>query len=141
MERKRECTLEETGATTSSVHGRYKVLTASFSRHLDAGHTRAAREFYAHLVTTKLNSYDTDNISPRMGELFDHGVDACNTALEVLLFAGANNMGQSWETVAMLFCCTFSERKIAGIRIACLEIHFQLTKSGSPTHLLRADLG
>ncbi|KAK3298224.1 uncharacterized protein B0H64DRAFT_68768 [Chaetomium fimeti] len=38
-----------------------------------------------------------------LGELFDHGVDALNTCLEVLLFAGATNMGQSWKTVASLF--------------------------------------
>jgi ethanolaminephosphotransferase len=38
-----------------------------------------------------------------LGELFDHGVDALNTALEVLLFAGATNMGQGWKTVATLF--------------------------------------
>ncbi|KAL8346226.1 hypothetical protein RB598_000226 [Gaeumannomyces tritici] len=38
-----------------------------------------------------------------LGELFDHGVDALNTSLEVLLFAGSQNMGQSWYTVAMLF--------------------------------------
>ncbi|KAI9822197.1 MAG: hypothetical protein M1826_000506 [Phylliscum demangeonii] len=38
-----------------------------------------------------------------LGELFDHGVDACNTTLEVLLFAGAMNLGQGWRTVATLF--------------------------------------
>ncbi|KAL2269443.1 hypothetical protein VTJ83DRAFT_1627 [Remersonia thermophila] len=38
-----------------------------------------------------------------LGELFDHGVDALNTSLEVLLFAGATNMGQTWKTVATLF--------------------------------------
>ncbi|KAH8884317.1 Choline/ethanolaminephosphotransferase [Thozetella sp. PMI_491] len=38
-----------------------------------------------------------------LGELFDHGVDALNTSLEVLLFAGSQNMGQSWQTVAVLF--------------------------------------
>ncbi|KPI42584.1 putative CDP-alcohol phosphatidyltransferase class-I family protein [Cyphellophora attinorum] len=38
-----------------------------------------------------------------LGELFDHGVDACNTSLEVLLFAGAMNLGQSWNTVLTLF--------------------------------------
>jgi ethanolaminephosphotransferase len=38
-----------------------------------------------------------------LGELFDHGVDALNTCLEVLLFAAATNMGQSWKTVATLF--------------------------------------
>jgi ethanolaminephosphotransferase len=38
-----------------------------------------------------------------LGELFDHGVDALNTSLEVILFAAATNMGQSWKTVATLF--------------------------------------
>jgi ethanolaminephosphotransferase len=38
-----------------------------------------------------------------LGELFDHGVDACNTTLEVLLFAAAMNFGQSWQTVLTLF--------------------------------------
>jgi len=38
-----------------------------------------------------------------LGELFDHGVDAVNTSLEVLLFAGSQNMGQGWKTVATLF--------------------------------------
>ncbi|KAF2460537.1 hypothetical protein BDY21DRAFT_335704 [Lineolata rhizophorae] len=38
-----------------------------------------------------------------LGELFDHGVDACNTTLEVLLFAATMNMGQSWKTVLTLF--------------------------------------
>ncbi|CAJ2503932.1 Uu.00g113260.m01.CDS01 [Anthostomella pinea] len=44
-----------------------------------------------------------------LGELFDHGVDAVNTSLEVLLFAGSQNMGHSWYTVAVLFAslCTF----------------------------------
>lgn len=40
-----------------------------------------------------------------LGELFDHGVDAVNTTLEVLLFAGSMNMGQSWSTVTVLFAC------------------------------------
>ncbi|KAF4589554.1 CDP-alcohol phosphatidyltransferase [Ophiocordyceps camponoti-floridani] len=38
-----------------------------------------------------------------LGELFDHGVDALNTSLEVLLFAASQNLGQSWRTVATLF--------------------------------------
>ncbi|KAI5917542.1 CDP-alcohol phosphatidyltransferase-domain-containing protein [Camillea tinctor] len=44
-----------------------------------------------------------------LGELFDHGVDALNTSLEVLLFAGSQNMGQTWYTVTTLFAslCTF----------------------------------
>lgn len=41
-----------------------------------------------------------------LGELFDHGVDALNTSLEVLIFAASQNMGQSWYTVATLFACT-----------------------------------
>jgi ethanolaminephosphotransferase len=40
-----------------------------------------------------------------LGELFDHGVDACNTTLEVLLFAATMNLGQSWNTVLTLFAC------------------------------------
>lgn len=31
------------------------------------------------------------------------GVDACNTVLEVLLFAAATNLGQGWNTVLTLF--------------------------------------
>ena len=31
------------------------------------------------------------------------GVDACNTVLEVLLFAAATNLGQSWNTILTLF--------------------------------------
>ena len=38
-----------------------------------------------------------------LGELFDHGVDALNTSLEVLLFGAAMNFGQSWKTVLVLF--------------------------------------
>lgn len=38
-----------------------------------------------------------------LGELFDHGVDALNTSLGALLFAGSQNMGQTWYTVATLF--------------------------------------
>ncbi|PHH80564.1 hypothetical protein CDD82_1669 [Ophiocordyceps australis] len=38
-----------------------------------------------------------------LGELFDHGVDALNTSLEVLLFAASQNLGQGWLTVAVLF--------------------------------------
>ncbi|KAG5957364.1 hypothetical protein E4U58_006139 [Claviceps cyperi] len=38
-----------------------------------------------------------------LGELFDHGVDALNTSLEVLVFAGSQNLGQGWKTVATLF--------------------------------------
>ncbi|KAB5546873.1 phosphotransferase-like protein [Coniochaeta sp. 2T2.1] len=38
-----------------------------------------------------------------LGELFDHGVDALNTSLEVLIFAGSQNMGHGWMTVATLF--------------------------------------
>ncbi|THC95251.1 hypothetical protein EYZ11_005248 [Aspergillus tanneri] len=38
-----------------------------------------------------------------LGELFDHSVDACNTALGVLIFAAAMNLGQSWATIITLF--------------------------------------
>lgn len=36
------------------------------------------------------------------------GVDACNTTLEVLLFAAAMNLGQSWNTVLTLFGSQFT---------------------------------
>ncbi|KAF3941320.1 hypothetical protein ABW19_dt0202634 [Dactylella cylindrospora] len=44
-----------------------------------------------------------------LGELFDHGVDACNTTLEVVIFAGAVNLGYTWQTVLTLFAslCSF----------------------------------
>ncbi|KAE9970739.1 hypothetical protein BLS_004770 [Venturia inaequalis] len=38
-----------------------------------------------------------------LGELFDHGVDAVNTSLEVLLFSACMNLGQSWQTVMIQF--------------------------------------
>jgi hypothetical protein len=41
-----------------------------------------------------------------LGELFDHGVDALNTSLEVLLFSAAMNFGQGWKTVLVLFGCS-----------------------------------
>ncbi|PNH61057.1 hypothetical protein VD0002_g6685 [Verticillium dahliae] len=37
-----------------------------------------------------------------LGELFDHGVDALNTSLGALIFAGSQNLGQGWRTVAVL---------------------------------------
>ncbi|KAL8752717.1 MAG: hypothetical protein Q9184_005648 [Pyrenodesmia sp. 2 TL-2023] len=43
-----------------------------------------------------------------LGELFDHGVDACNTVIEVLLFASAMNLGQDWNTVLTLFGSTLT---------------------------------
>ncbi|KAL1972327.1 hypothetical protein VTN31DRAFT_7546 [Thermomyces dupontii] len=38
-----------------------------------------------------------------LGELFDHGVDACNTVLGALIFAAAMNLGQTWTTVISLW--------------------------------------
>lgn len=38
-----------------------------------------------------------------LGELFDHGVDALNTSLEVLVFAAAMRFGQGWRTVMVAF--------------------------------------
>lgn len=40
-----------------------------------------------------------------LGELFDHGVDAVNTSLEVLIFAASQNLGMGWKTVMVLFGC------------------------------------
>ena len=42
-----------------------------------------------------------------LGELFDHGVDAVNTSLEVLIFAASQNLGMGWKTVMTLFACMF----------------------------------
>jgi hypothetical protein len=42
-----------------------------------------------------------------LGELFDHGVDAVNTSLEVLLFAASQNFGMGWKTVMILFACRY----------------------------------
>ncbi|KAL1301543.1 hypothetical protein AAFC00_005782 [Neodothiora populina] len=38
-----------------------------------------------------------------LGELFDHGVDALNTSLGVLLFSATMNFGQGWKTILILF--------------------------------------
>lgn len=38
-----------------------------------------------------------------LGELFDHGVDAINTTLGVVIFAGTVNLGQSWATLLTAF--------------------------------------
>ncbi|GAB7337452.1 hypothetical protein MBLNU457_g2791t1 [Dothideomycetes sp. NU457] len=38
-----------------------------------------------------------------LGELFDHGVDAVNTSLEVIIFSAAMKLGQGWYTILVLF--------------------------------------
>ncbi|KAI6251409.1 hypothetical protein HI914_01032 [Erysiphe necator] len=38
-----------------------------------------------------------------LGELFDHGVDALNTTLGVLIFAASLNLGMGWRTITALF--------------------------------------
>lgn len=38
-----------------------------------------------------------------LGELFDHGVDALNTSLGVLIFAASLNLGMGWRTITALF--------------------------------------
>lgn len=49
-----------------------------------------------------------------LGELFDHGVDALNTSLEVLIFAASQNLGMGWKTVMTLFACLCPLRIILG---------------------------
>ena len=44
----------------------------------------------------------------RKQQLTCTGVDACNTSLEVLLFAAAMNLGQSWNTILTLFGTIFT---------------------------------
>ncbi|EAL92903.1 aminoalcoholphosphotransferase [Aspergillus fumigatus Af293] len=46
--------------------------------------------------------------SSPLGELFDHSVDACNTALGVIIFAGVTNLGQTWATILSLFGATMT---------------------------------
>ncbi|KAF7131013.1 hypothetical protein CNMCM5793_003948 [Aspergillus hiratsukae] len=46
--------------------------------------------------------------SSPLGELFDHSVDACNTALGVIIFAGVTNLGQTWGTILSLFGATMT---------------------------------
>ncbi|KAI9039161.1 aminoalcoholphosphotransferase [Aspergillus affinis] len=43
-----------------------------------------------------------------LGELFDHSVDACNTALGVLIFVASMNLGQSWASILTLFGSTMT---------------------------------
>lgn len=55
--------------------------------------------------STMVRAYDRMSL-PAPGPLTrQSGVDALNTALEVLLFAAAMNMGQGWLTVLALFGC------------------------------------
>ncbi|TQS35088.1 hypothetical protein Golomagni_04502 [Golovinomyces magnicellulatus] len=48
------------------------------------------------------NSRRTHQSGP-LGELFDHGVDALNTSLGVLIFAASLNLGMGWKTIMSLF--------------------------------------
>ena len=46
-----------------------------------------------------------DILANHVTETCSAGVDACNTALGVLIFAGVMNLGQTWATVLTLFGC------------------------------------
>lgn len=61
-----------------------------------------------------------------LGELFDHGVDAVNTSLEVLVFAASQNLGMGWKTVMVLFGCTPSLPLL-------LHIHIHMLTSPQPS--------
>lgn len=69
-----------------------------------------------------------------LGELFDHGVDAINTTLEVLLFSATMNLGQGWKTILNLFACeyrnTYAHRR-----------RFVSSNSCSVVDILRPNLG
>jgi ethanolaminephosphotransferase len=66
-----------------------------------------------------------------LGELFDHGVDAVNTTLEVLLFSATMNFGQGWKTVLNLFAgkhdneLTRQRREFANRKVALLTFYVQ----------------
>ena len=72
-----------------------------------------------------------------LGELFDHGVDALNTSLEVLIFAASQNLGMGWKTVMTLFGCTLP--LVLHIYICCILLRANLPCSA--LDLLRADMG
>jgi ethanolaminephosphotransferase len=69
-----------------------------------------------------------------LGELFDHGVDAINTTLEVLLFSATMNLGQGWKTVLTLFACRWLHGKQSQ------TVFGRLTEASIPD-VLRSDLG
>ena len=54
-----------------------------------------------------------------LGELFDHGVDALNTVLEVILFSAAMNLGQGWKAVLTLFGGTCDSNLICFLSDLC----------------------
>lgn len=54
-----------------------------------------------------------------LGELFDHGVDAVNTSLEVLIFAASQNLGMGWKTVMTLFACKSIPHHWLRFRLSC----------------------
>lgn len=70
-----------------------------------------------------------------LGELFDHGVDAINTTLEVLLFSATMNLGQGWKTVLTLFACKCHQ----AYRRSPLVVRH--SKSDSFPHVLCSNLG
>lgn len=43
-----------------------------------------------------------------LGELFDHCVDACNTTLEVIIFASTTNLGYGWAVIVAQFATLFN---------------------------------
>ena len=49
-----------------------------------------------------------------LGELFDHGCDALNTTLEVILSAAAMNLGLSWWTSQWSECLVRWRWPLAG---------------------------
>lgn len=55
-----------------------------------------------------------------LGELFDHGCDALNTTLEVILSAAAMNLGLSWWTSECSFWLRFWWRRCLSEREADL---------------------
>ncbi|THH20505.1 hypothetical protein EW146_g856 [Bondarzewia mesenterica] len=52
-----------------------------------------------HIYDTRKQARRTGMAGP-LGEMFDHGCDALNTTLEVILASQALNLGRSWWTVA-----------------------------------------
>lgn len=86
MERKRRSILEAIPLWTNSL--KYGV---------DDGRIRVD-----HLASCSI-TVGRQSLRPAEALIAMVGVDACNTSLEVLLFAAAMNLGQGWKTVLTLF--------------------------------------
>lgn len=57
------------------------------------------------LVLSCSNASSKGSVDKDGADLLCLGVDACNTALGVLIFAASMNLGNGWMTILSLFGC------------------------------------